>query len=105
MTHANCRRDPVLLRCECPPEPPEWALHIAAQLWCEDKHSHKVLDTDLALSIAQALRRVRDEALEEAARVADDAEREKWASLTTGLPVKSAAGIARAIRALKERAP
>jgi hypothetical protein len=33
----------------------EQARELAAQLWCEPQHSHKVMDVDLAESIAQLL--------------------------------------------------
>ena len=35
--------------------PSEWAMHTAAQLWQLPQHSSKVMDTELALSIARAL--------------------------------------------------
>jgi ABC-type Zn2+ transport system substrate-binding protein/surface adhesin len=36
-------------------EPTAEELGIAARIWCEPKHSSKVMDSDFAVSIAQAL--------------------------------------------------
>ena len=46
------------------------AIEIAAQLWCEDKHSHKEMDSDFCESIAAAIRSAQDEAWNEAVEAA-----------------------------------
>lgn len=51
--------------------PSERQIHAAAQLWCEPQHGHKVMDSDFAMSIANALAAERDAAIEECAKVAD----------------------------------
>lgn len=39
---------------------PDWALHRAAQIWCEPEHSSKVMDPDMAKSFARALAEQRE---------------------------------------------
>jgi hypothetical protein len=49
----------------------EEAMGIAARIWCEDKHSHKIMDAAFAISIADALMKVRADTIEECATLAE----------------------------------
>lgn len=45
--------------------PNERQIQVAACIWCEPQHEHKVMDSDFAMSIANALAAERDAAIEE----------------------------------------
>ena len=49
---------------------PSWAVEQAAQLWCLPQHSSKVMDSEFAYSIADALSTARQEAIKQAQSVA-----------------------------------
>ena len=86
-------------------------LEIAGGLWALPQHAHKVMDAELALSVAQALTTLERETIERCAKVADEnAEDEKercsrdrghMQSISAGA-YEASIEIAQAIRNLKE---
>ena len=82
--------------------PPRTVEEIAAQIWCEPQHAHKTMDVELCKSFAQALAQVREAALEEAAKIAEDIYRVDVFGEEPGIWARGGR-IAKAIRALKGR--
>ena len=50
----------------------DWAVEVAAQLWCKPEHGHKEMDVNFAMSIAAALRKAKADGMRGVIPILDD---------------------------------